>query len=128
MVKGIKINFNDKKTKVEYIAPVRTKNIVIFSNNGSLLLWEPDELKTTKTEMKQYVTNVAKTLSTIIGPTTILAHGIIKYDWIGGKEFDVKVGVDTIAKVTYIDDECEMIDNLTYRTKYSELKTVPNFI
>lgn len=128
MVKGIKIRFNGKTLDIEYINPVRTKNIVIFSNSGNLLLWEPNELKSTKTEMKQYVTDVAKALSDIIGPTSLLAHGLIKYDWMGGKDFDVKIGPDTIAKVTYVDEEYEKIDSLTYRPKYAALITIPNFI
>lgn len=128
MVKGIKIRFNGKTLDIEYISPVRTKNIVIFSNSGNLLLWEPNELKSTKTEMKQYVTDVAKALSDIIGPTSLLAHGLIKYDWMGGKDFDVKIGPDTIAKVTYVDEKYEKIDSLTYRPKYAALITIPNFI
>lgn len=128
MVKGIKINFNSKPLEVDYIAPTRTQNMVIFSNNKNLLLWEPDEIKSTKTEMKQYVSDIAKELSNVIGPTILLTHGRIKYDWVGGKEYDVKIGTDTIAKVVYDDDEFTTINTLDYRPKYDSLKEIPNFI
>lgn len=128
MVKGIHLDFKKDSIVIKEINPVRTKNLVIFSNKGELLLWEPNELKATKTDMKKYVLDVAQLISNKIGPTTVLAHGMVKYEWLGGNEFEVNLGGVVIGKVIYKDSDYEIVDTLEYRPRFADLINIKNFI
>lgn len=128
MVKGIHLDFKKDSIVIKEIKPVRTKDLVIFSNKGELLLWEPNEIKATKTDMKKYVLDVAQLISNKIGPTTVLAHGLFKYEWLGGKEFEVNLGGVVIGKVIYKDSDYEIVDTLEYRPRFADLINIKNFI
>jgi hypothetical protein len=134
MVKGIRIStsYNNRgvlsNLKYEYIEPRRSKNLVIFNNQGTLLLWEPSDIKSTKTEMKQYVSDIAKALSGSLGHVSILAHGLLKYVWVEGYEYSINVGSVPIASIGYTDDSCEKVDFIVYHPKFKQLSDISNFI